>query len=534
MGLLFDSLIVELLAFGLAAWALFYWYATKNYNYWQSKGVPTVKKLTPLLGTMAETFTLTTQLGIFYQKMYNELDGERFGGYYKLRDPALLIRDPELIKSVLVKDFHSFHDNDIHINESNDPMLAYNIFSIHGPRWKYLRTRLTPAFTSGKMKMMFPLMLEVCDELKKHIQRAAEKKEGLETKRLAASYTTDNVGTCAFGVKCNSLENENNTFRQMGLELVTVGPVRGLMLMIVLFCPKLGDLLGLKFISDKLANFFRKMVKDAMEYREKNNVTRQDFIHLLMQLKKKGQLEADPADKSEKQENGTKQENGAPDNYEESGKLDFTHDVLTAQAVGFFGDGFETSSTALGFAIFEIAYHQDVQDRVREEIEDVLEKHGGKLCYEAIQEMPYLDRVISETLRMYPPAGAINRLCTQRYQIPGSDLKIEVGTTVSVPVYALQHDPKYWPEPERFDPDRFTEENKKDRVPYTFLPFSEGPRICIGMRFAQTQIKAALVTIVKNFNLKPTGQTEYPVELDPNFFLIHPKNGLHVSFEKRN
>jgi cytochrome P450 family 6 len=86
---------------------------------------------------------------------------------------------------------------------------------------------------------MFPLMQEVCGELKKHIQRSIDSKEkGLEAKRMSANYTTDMVGSCAFGVKCNSLEDENNAFRQMGMELIEVGPVRGIILMILLFCPR--------------------------------------------------------------------------------------------------------------------------------------------------------------------------------------------------------------------------------------------------------------------------------------------------------
>jgi cytochrome P450 len=81
---------------------------------------------------------------------------------------------------------------------------------------------------------------------------------------------------------------------------------------------------------------------------------------------------------------------------------------------------------------------------------------------------------------MYPPAMAMNRQCTKNYQMPGSDLKLEAGIIVHIPVYALHRDPQYWPEPDRFDPERFTEGNKKNRTPYTYMPFGEGPRICIG------------------------------------------------------
>lgn len=91
-----------------------------------------------------------------------------------------------------------------------------------------------------------------------------------------------------------------------------------------------------------------------------------------------------------------------------------------------------------------------------------------------------MHRLLTETMRKYPAAGVLNKTCTQRYQLPGTDLKIEVGTPVALPVYALHYDPKYFPDPQRFDPDRFNDENKKNRVSCTYMTFGEGPRSCIG------------------------------------------------------
>lgn len=85
-----------------------------------------------------------------------------------------------------------------------------------------------------------------------------------------------------------------------------------------------------------------------------------------------------------------------------------------------------------------------------------------------------------ETLRMHPPVPVLNRVCSKKYTIPDSNITFNVGEKLMIPIYALHNDPKYYPNPEVFDPERFTEENKSSRPPGTFIPFGDGPRICIG------------------------------------------------------
>jgi cytochrome P450 family 6 len=156
--------------------------------------------------------------------------------------------------------------------------------------------------------------------------------------------------------------------------------------------------------------------------------------------------------------------------------------MLTAQTLGFIGDSFETVSTSLSFSIFEISYNPEIQTKLKEEIDRVLLKYDNKVCYDALMEMTYLDKVFNECLRKYPPIGLMNRLCTKNYTIPDSDVKIEEGTAITIPIYGLHHDPQYWPNPEVFDPERFSEENVKNITPFTYLPFGEGPRMCLGKK----------------------------------------------------
>ncbi|CAG2054362.1 unnamed protein product [Timema podura] len=134
----------------------------------------------------------------------------------------------------------------------------------------------------------------------------------------------------------------------------------------------------------------------------------------------------------------------------------------------------------LNFCLHELAMNPDVQENLREDVDSSLRRHGGELTYEAVNSMKYMDRVIYETLRKYHPDVMLNRVCSKSYTIPGTEVRIERGTQVIIPVYALNHDPQYFPDPERFYPDRFDPENKRSTDLLDFLPFGIGSRKCIG------------------------------------------------------
>lgn len=125
------------------------------------------------------------------------------------------------------------------------------------------------------------------------------------------------------------------------------------------------------------------------------------------------------------------------------------------------------------FCTYELALNQDIQDRLRTEIEEVLEKHNGEVTYEAILEMKYLDMVFNETVRRYPIVDNQNRRSVKDYQIPNTNLTIPAGTNIILPIVGLHNDERYYENPEKFDPERFTEENVKKRRPFTFIPFCE-------------------------------------------------------------
>jgi len=252
-----------------------------------------------------------------------------------------------------------------------------------------------------------------------------------------------------------------------------------------------------------------------VEYREKNNIVRNDFMQLLIDLKN----------------NIKNGDNGDHGSSQHDGK-GLTMEEIAAQAFVFFIAGYETSSTTMTYCLFELALNQDVQDKVRQEVNAVLEKYDGKLTYDAIMEMKYMRQVIDETLRKYPPVPLLNRKCVEDYQIPETDLTIERNTAVIISVLGLHHDAEYFPDPENFDPDRFTEENKSKIKPFTYLPFGEGPRNCIGIRFGVMQAKVGLAVLLKNYKFSLNTKTQIPLQVNPFSFILSPLKDIWLNVTK--
>ncbi|CAG2167186.1 unnamed protein product, partial [Oppiella nova] len=136
----------------------------------------------------------------------------------------------------------------------------------------------------------------------------------------------------------------------------------------------------------------------------------------------------------------------------------------------------------------------------------------GEIGYDDLTRLPFLDAVLSESLRKYPPIVMLSRQAVNDYTIPDSGIVIPKGQHIEIPVYAVHHNPEYYPNPEKFDPDRFMPENRDKIKPYTYLPFGAGPRNCIGMRVALMEAKLCIAHLVRRYILFPTNETPVPIK----------------------
>jgi len=271
--------------------AAVYVYFKVSFNYWKRRNVPYAKPTFPF-GNFGDMLFRKASIGHLFENIYKELDGEKYGGTYGFTKPAVIFRDPDIIKNVLVKDFSSFHDRGFYVDEELDPLFGH-LFLLQGKRWRNLRVKLSPTFTSGKMKMMFQTLVDCGIELRSILEKSASDEEIIEIKDILARYSTDVISSCAFGIQCNSLKNPDAEFRQWGRKAFAPTVRNTIILLTAATFPRLLSMLKVSPLDPKISKYFRNMVEETVNYRERNNITRNDFMQLLIQIKNKVKLEED-------------------------------------------------------------------------------------------------------------------------------------------------------------------------------------------------------------------------------------------------
>nr|QVD39549.1 CYP450 [Schistocerca gregaria] len=496
----------------------------RHLTHFSRRGVPYAPPL-PLVGNMLQMTLGKKAIPDVVAELYNKLDPHPYAGVFNFTMPLLMIRDPEIIRAITVKDFDHFTD---HVGfETNskkaNPLLKKMLFALKGKEWHDMRATLSPAFTSMKMKNMFVLMTEIGQQLVDYLLKETGDGEGktltLEMKDFFTRVTNDIIATTAFGIKVDSLSDPSNQFYRMGRRLTSVRPLVGVGYMM---SPRLMELLGIPFFDPKTVGFFRTMVSDTIETREKQGIVRHDMIHLLMQSRK-GELSSPDGEK-----NGVSETKGRA----------LSEDDIAAQAMLFFFGGFDTVATLLMFLSYLLATHEEVQRRLQEDIDGLMQSSKGQPSYEQVMGCQYLDMVISETLRMHTPGAVLDRKCVRRYKLPPTEhcpgFEIQPGEGVWVPVHGIHHDPRNYEHPGRFDPERFSPENRHLIKPFTYYPFGSGPRVCIAQRFALMETKVVVTHLLSRFSFCVVEKTPLPLVIQPNNLSLGIKGGAWVGIRRRS
>ncbi|XP_015510037.1 cytochrome P450 6a2 [Neodiprion lecontei] len=479
-----------------------WYYLVSNYNFWKERGVPGPEPEI-IFGNIKDIALGKEFFGLSLKKMCDPFPDAPLVGIYARSQPVLLVRDPDLIKDVMIKDFSNFSDRGIEIHEKFEPF-DLNLFNLEPTRWRPLRSKLSPAFTSGKMKHMFTLMTECAEHFETYVDTLVEKGKPIDCREITAKFTTDVIGSCAFGLQMNAIADDDSEFRKMGRKVFQANLRNRILGALRIAAPWLFKLLGIPKLSNDITGFFTTSLKQTMDHRMKNNIPRGDLVDILIDIKKN------------------------------TGKSDFelSDALITAQAFVFFVAGFETSSTTISHALLELAQNHDIQERLRREIKQTLDENNGSITYDSVKQMKYLDMVFQETLRLRPPVTFHLRKAMSDYTFRGTKVTIPKGQRVWIPIWDIQQNPKYYPNPEVFDPERFTDEMVKARHPMTYIPFGDGPRNCIGARFGIYQTKLGLVKILRKFKIEVCDETRIPYKPDPKSLLLTPLGGTFLKFSK--
>ncbi|EDV56251.1 probable cytochrome P450 9h1 [Drosophila erecta] len=510
------------LALLITVLVLLYKWSVATYGVLSARGVAHEKPW-PLIGNIPMKGMIG---GLPVLKKMIEMHAKHSGcpvyGIYALRDAVFFVRDPELIKLIGIKEFdHFVNHNSMHHN-MQESILSKSLISLRDGRWKEMRSILTPAFTGSKMRIMYDLIQSCSEEGVIHMREQLELSQDasieLEMKDYFTRFANDVIATVAFGISINSFRRKDNEFFRIGQAMSRIGAWSVVKAMLYALFPRLMKVLRIQVLDAKNIDYFSSLVTAAMRYRHEHKVVRPDMIHLLMEAKQ--QRLADPKDKSKDAQYYAR----------------LTDDDLLAQCLLFFFAGFEIISASLCFLTHELCLNPVVQDRLYAEVLAVhQELKGQPLTYDKLTKMKYLDMVVLEALRKWPPSISTDRECSQDIDLfseSGQKLfSARKGDVLQIPIFSLHHDPENYEDPELFDPERFAEGHAAESRIY--LPFGVGPRNCIGNRMALMEIKSMVYQLLLNFKLLPAERTPRDLLNDLRGHSLKPKYGFWLKFEAR-
>lgn len=304
-------------------------------NYFKKLNVPYVPA--PLLGGHLKDMILQKKaITDVMLELYNHesvRDAPVIGCRF-LHKHGLIIKDLELIKRILVKDFNYFSDRRTNSDPGTDILGGSNMFMAKNPMWKTIRSKITPVFSTIKMRQFHNLINEIANDLHENLERHVPDEKVIDMKEFIPLFTTDVIASCAYGVQANSLKDEKSEFRRQGKEIFHFTPLRSVEFALLFFWPELVPYLKLKLFSKDATHFLSSTLLYVMNEREEKNILRNDLIDILIGLRK--------ADRGK-----------APSYSNE--EVTFSDDILVAQAAVFFTAGFETTSSAIAFTLYELA-----------------------------------------------------------------------------------------------------------------------------------------------------------------------------------
>ncbi|KAJ3648469.1 hypothetical protein Zmor_020271 [Zophobas morio] len=428
---------------------------------------------------------------------------------YAVHLTSVCILSPEDCELVLS---NPIHNEKGFIYKLIQKWLQFGLLTSFGAKWQTRRRILTPAFHFSILQQFVSVFNEQAEQLVETLSEECSKSY-VKVNSVLAQFTLKTISETAMGIKLEFKNKKDQAYKKAVHDIGEMFAYR----VIHPWC--FGEIGNLIFNSSffkerKTVKILHEFTREVIEEKEKNFVDtdlpkeehdvykgkkRLAMLDLLLSAKKN---------------------EGIIDN-----------EGIREEVDTFMFEGHDTTTTALSFMLMLLANNKDVQERIYSELVEIFGDLNKKPTYNELQNLKYLERCIKESLRLYPSVFFISRNL-------GEDLKtasgylLPKGTQVFVHIYAMHRNPDLYPDPEKFDPDRFLPENCQHRHPYAYIPFSAGSRNCIGQKFAILEMKVVLCAILRKFFLEPvdTPQSIVPI-ID---IILRTKDEIKVKFVPRD
>lgn len=415
------------------------------------------------------------------------------------QNPYIFTFHPEIVEPVL--------NSSKHITKSFDyelfvPWLGRGLLISNGSKWTFRRKLLTPSFHFKVLTDYAKVMQEKCLIFKDCLFTAADQNpEGFDISPFVSRLALDIICETAMGVSVEAQFNPDNQYLKDVGRMSEILFLRGIKPW--LWNPILNCIIGTGFEERKLLQKLHHFTNSVIRERKQNFVqvkkdkkVRMSFLDTMLNV------------------------------AEEHG---LTEEDIREEVDTFMFEGHDTTSAGMAWAIYQIGRHEEVQRKIHDEIDKVCSEaeDPDELSPEDLRKLQYLEWTIKESLRMFPSVPFFFRRVLDDI-VYADGKRIPRGTYFCVITYLLHRNPDIWPEPEKFDPERFSPANATNRHPYAYVPFSAGPRNCIGQKFAIMEEKLTLVSLLRHFHI----QTLKDCTPSPDV-ILKPDPGVFVKLTRR-
>jgi cytochrome P450 len=416
---------------------------------------------------------------------YTDLYGDTFRFYLGGVKEAIVTTNPAVIQHVLKTNAENYHKSDIQVKRMGH-FLGKGLLTTHGEPWRTQRRLIQKGFDRKQLDALSAIMQDsVADSLRDFDGKIQNGPVDIYPHLMKITFSM--VARSLFGAR---LKDED-------IDLVsdTICTVQEFI------------------VRQTLQPYLNPWFQVSGELRRHEEMRARADAVLMRYIKQRRQ-----------QEPGSDLLQSLLDARYSDGE-GMTDELVLSESMQLLVAGHETSSNALSWLLYLLSSRPDCLERVRQEFDAVLGE--AQLSHGDVMKCEYTTQVIQEGLRLYPPFWMIDREAIADDQV--GDIAIPKGSTVIVYVYGAHHAPQNWPDPESFDPGRFTKANVKQLTPFTYLPFGGGPRICIGNQYAMLQILMILSELLRKYDFELTpGQS---IEARP-MVILRPKHGIRMSFTK--
>ena len=515
------------LVFILCTVLMFYLYTARKHSLFRRYGIPAARP-SPFIGG----FPSLTKRGIMGSEYDAVMEYGRLVGFFIGNLPTIFLTEPDIIREIYIKRFNDF-PNRSKATYATQFWEQTILQTTQYNNWRFLRSTLTPGFTSGKLRKMDSIVNGCVDRTMGQLKQMTEESEQvIDLVPVFKNITLDIVCQSAMGVRLDTNDQANDEIKVQISRLLNFSLEKNPWLLLLFFIPDMKyvmKLFDIDFNDSKAVAYIKQSVDAIVKERKenKNSENIQDLLQLMINTQKEDKSTTKTSQSSDKDTDTLTEDLDKQINLEKPTR-GMTDDEVSANAMVFLFAGNDTISTALIFTSYFLATQLDWQEKIVQEIENII--GSSEPDYDNIQKLTFLDMFVSESMRLYPPITRINRNidtdCTiGKWNFPG-------GISITTPVYTLHRMPEFWPEPEKFDPERFSVENKTKILPYTYLPFGAGPRNCVGMRFANMVLKMGLVKMLQNFHVGPSPDLQIPPKLEKHVF-CKPVGGMKIILKRR-